>query len=45
MKLTDHTYVCNDLKNFESEAHAKIGNGSYEKTREITLGEPIFGES
>ena len=45
MKLPDHTYACKNLTNFESEVHAKIGNGSYEKTGEITLGEPIFSES
>ena len=31
VKLIDHSYASNNLKNFESEAHAKIGNGSYEK--------------
>ena len=35
------------LQQFDSEAHAKIGNESYVncKTCEISLGEPIFGES
>ena len=45
VKLTDHTCACNDLTNFECEAHA-TGNGSYvnlQKTREITLGEFILG--
>ena len=27
VKLTDHTCACNDLTNFESEVHAKTGNG------------------
>ena len=31
VKLTDHTYASNNLKIFDSEAHAKIGNGRYEK--------------
>ena len=31
VKLTDHSYANNNLKNFESEAHAKIRNGRYEK--------------
>ena len=41
----DHFSACNDLTSFESEAHAKTGNGSYEnmqkliwKNREITWG-------
>ena len=32
VKSTDHTHACYNLKNFESEMHAKIGNGSYEET-------------
>ena len=28
MKLTDHTYACNSLTNFEYEAHAITGNGN-----------------
>ena len=45
VKLMDHISACNDLTSFESEAHAKTGNGSYEnmqkliwKNREITWG-------
>ena len=41
----DHISACNDLTSFESEGHAKTGNGSYEnmqkliwKNREITWG-------
>ena len=29
VKLTDHTCACNDLTNFECEANAITGNGSY----------------
>ena len=28
VKLTDHTYACNSLTNFEYEAHPFIGNGN-----------------
>ena len=28
VKLTDHTHACNDLTNFECEAHAMTGNGT-----------------
>ena len=27
--MTDHTYACNDLTNFEYAVHAIAGNGSY----------------
>ena len=29
MKLTDPTHACKDLTNFEYEAHAMTGNGSF----------------
>jgi hypothetical protein len=35
VKLTDHTYVCNDLTSFEYEAHTMTGNGSYLKMLEF----------
>ena len=34
VKLTDNTYACNDLTNFESEAYAKTGNGNAVKLSE-----------
>ena len=48
VKMTHPTCPCNNLTNFEYEAHATTGNGSYVnllvKTFENTLGELIFGE-
>ena len=50
VKLTDHTYACNDLTNFEYVVHAMTGNGCYLnlkklacKIREINLGKIISG--
>jgi hypothetical protein len=31
VKLTDHTYACNSLTNFEYKAHPFIGNGNARK--------------
>ena len=36
MKLADHTYNCNSLTNFEYEAHAMTGNGSYMNFLKLT---------
>ena len=48
--MTGPNCACNHLTNFESEAHAMTGNGSYVnmmkravKTREITSSELISG--
>ena len=46
MKSTDPTHACNDLTNFEYEAHSKSENGicrKLKKTREITSTELVFG--
>ena len=38
VKLSVHSYACNDLTNFESKVHAKTGNGNA-----VNLSESIFG--
>ena len=50
MKLTEYTYGCNSLTNFEFEADAKTGNGNLSnllklatKNREIKSSKLIFG--
>ena len=50
MKLTDCTYACNSLTDFEDEEIAITGNGNNVnqltlagKTRENTSNEPNFG--
>ena len=47
MKLTDSTYACNSLTNFEYEAYQLTGNGNAEsfpflKIREINGSESIY---
>ena len=45
--MTDYTYACDSLTNFECKTHAMTGNGSYVKllkTCEIAFSEVIFGE-
>ena len=46
MKLTDCTYACNSLTDFESEVHAMTGNGNQVnllKLREMTSSDLIIG--
>ena len=35
VKLNDRVYACNDLTNFEGEAQAMTGNGSYVDTLKL----------
>ena len=49
MKVTGHTFSCNDLTNFKYQVHAMTGNGNFAnlfefawKILEISSGENIF---
>jgi hypothetical protein len=47
MKLTEYTYGCNSLTNFEFEAHAKTGNGNrvifFDLPKKNILKSQVFG--